>query len=120
MIAVRYIVDQVDAASAFYVEHLGFTVKEKWGPVTVLTRDGVDLWISGPGSSAIKTAVDGALPRPGGSARLVVTLKDLEALLASLAAAGVKPRSELVKGPAGSWTVITDPAGNHVELFQPK
>ena len=120
MLAMRYMVRDVDEAAKFYENLLEFKRKETWGPVVVTSREGLDLWLSGPGSSAVKTAVDGAAPTPGGSARLVITLKDLTGTLKSLEAAGVKVSSTVVNGPAGSWVVVADPSGNHVELFQPK
>jgi hypothetical protein len=36
-------VDDVRAASAFYVEHLGFTEKENWGPIVILEREDLEL-----------------------------------------------------------------------------
>jgi catechol 2,3-dioxygenase-like lactoylglutathione lyase family enzyme len=36
--SVRYMVDDLRAATAFYVEQLGFTEKENWGPIVILER----------------------------------------------------------------------------------
>ena len=52
MTAVRYMVDDVRAAAAFYVERLGFVERQDWGPIIVLGRGDLELWLSGPGTSA--------------------------------------------------------------------
>lgn len=120
MPAIRYLVNDVDKAVAFYTEHLGFALKEEWGPVAVLALDSLHLWISGPSSSAGRTLVDGRKPGPGGSNRLVLQVEDLQAKQSALVASGVRVCSELVKGPAGSWILVADPDGNPIELFEPK
>ena len=43
---------------------------------------------------------------------------DLDALAASLRAAGVVFRNEIITGPGGRQTLCEDPSGNAVELFQ--
>ena len=47
MAAVRYLVDDLDAAVGFYVDRLGFAIREDWGPVVVVTRGDIELWLSG-------------------------------------------------------------------------
>ena len=50
--AVRYMVTDVDAAVAFYTEHLGFQLERRWGPpFAILASKDLELWISGPGTS---------------------------------------------------------------------
>ena len=42
MVTVRYLVNDVEAAVAFYTEHLGFTLKQQFGPaMAILIRDGL-------------------------------------------------------------------------------
>jgi len=120
MVAIRHFVHQVDKAVEFYTKQLGFALKEDWGPVAVLSKDGIELWISGPSSSAGKTLVNGRKPEPGKSNRLVLRVENLQAKLSELKEVGVQPCSDWVKGPAGSWILVADPAGNAIELFQPK
>lgn len=105
MAAVRYLVDDVDAALAFYVDRLGFAVREDWGPVVVVTRDDLDLWLSGPQSSAAEY--------PLRDSRFILDVADLDAALAEF-----QLEPEIVEGPAGRWTAIEDPAGNLIELFE--
>jgi catechol 2,3-dioxygenase-like lactoylglutathione lyase family enzyme len=118
MATIRYLVDDVEACVAFYTTHLGFTEKERWGPAFVIVgRDDLDLWLSGPQTSAAKPMPDGRKPTPGGWNRLVLALPDTAATAAALRAAGVRFRSDLVTGPGGTQVLIEDPAGNPVELF---
>ena len=122
MAVARYLVHDVDVALAFYTEKLGFELVERMGPpFAIVSRDGLDLWLSGPESSAARTLPDGRVPEPGGGwARVVLVVDDVESRLAELAARGVSARSEVVRGPGGSQVVIDDPSGNPVELFQPR
>jgi predicted enzyme related to lactoylglutathione lyase len=48
-----------------------------------------------------------------------VIVDDLDAEIDRLRSAGLSFRSDLVKGPGGRQILISDPAGNLVELFQP-
>ena len=121
MAVVRYLVADVDDAVAFYTEKLGFELVQRMGaPFAIVSRGDLELWLSGPESSAARTLADGRAPQPGGWNRLVVVVDDLDARLSELAAAGVDFRSEIVRGPGGAQVVLDDPAGNPVELFQPR
>ena len=119
MVQVRYIVDDVDRAIEFYTAHLGFRRKQKFGPaMAILERDGLSLWVAGPPASASKPMPDGSQPVPGGWNRFVITVEDLEALVAELREKGVVFRNEIVSGPGGMQILCEDPAGNPIELFQ--
>ena len=119
MAVVRYLVDDVDAALAFYADVLGFERLERWGPPFAMVRHGdLTLWLSGPGSSAARPLADGRCPAPGGWNRLVLETADLDALLAKLERAGVRLRGGVVTGPGGRQALVEDPAGNPVELFE--
>jgi catechol 2,3-dioxygenase-like lactoylglutathione lyase family enzyme len=120
-IDVRYLVDDVEAASAFYLRHLGFSEEGDWAgaPFRMLRRGDLRLWISGPGSSASRPMPDGATPEAGGWNRFVLEVDDIQAEVVRLRDAGVVFRSEVVSGPGGKQAVLDDPAGNPVELFQP-
>lgn len=107
----RYLVDDLDAAVRFYSERLGFGVGKTFGPVTIMHRGDLELWLSGPGSSG--RGQDGAAP--GGWNRIVLDVPQLEA-----AAAGLAARGDQVDGPAGSWRLVEDPWGNPIELFEAK
>jgi catechol 2,3-dioxygenase-like lactoylglutathione lyase family enzyme len=121
MATVRYLVHDVDPAVRFYVEHLGFTERERYGPaIAILERDDLRLWVAGPTASAARPMPDGRQPAPGGWNRLVIEVTDLAAAAVRLRAAGVAFRNEPFSGPGGSQVLVEDPSGNPVELFQPR
>lgn len=120
MVNVRYMVDDVDEAVAWYTKHLGFEVISSAAPAFAdIKRGSLRLLISGPKSSAGRPMNDGEQPKPGGWNRIHFIVEDLDAEVARLKAAGVRFRNEKVSGPGGSQILMQDPSGNLVELFQP-
>ncbi|MEU0881436.1 VOC family protein [Lentzea sp. NPDC005914] len=120
LVSVRYLVDDVDAALAFYTTHFGFEVRTNFAPAFAdVVRGNLRLLLSGPASSAGRPMPDGTRPGPGGWNRIHLIVTDIEAEVARLRDAGVEFRSDVVKGPGGQQIVLDDPAGNPVELFQP-
>ena len=119
MTVIRYLVSDVDAAVAFYVNTLGFALVEKWGPpFAMVKRDDLTLWLSGPGSSASRPLADGSKPLPGGWNRLVLETDDLVSLVEKVRQSGARFRSEIVSGPGGRQILVNDPSGNPIELFE--
>ncbi len=117
---VRYLVDDVDAAIAFYTEHLGFSVLSNASPAFAeVARDDLRLLLSGPTSSAGRPLPDGRQPGPGGWNRIEFVVDDMAVEVKRLRAAGVRFRSDVVRGPGGTQIVFDDPSGNPIELFQP-
>ena len=120
MAVIRYLVDDVDAAIAFYTDILGFELVEKWGPPFAMVKRGdLTLWLSGPGSSAARPLGDGSKPLPGGWNRLVLETDDLASLVETLTQSGAHLRGEIVSGPGGKQVLVDDPSGNPIELFEP-
>ena len=118
MPTVRYLVHDVDAVLPFY-EALGFRQADRWGPpFAILERQGLALWLSGPGTSAARPMPDGARPVPGGWSRIVIEVDDLDATIGCLHATGARFRNEPVDGPGGRQVLAEDPSGNPVELFE--
>ncbi len=119
---VRYIVNDVDEAVAFYTEHFGFRVEAQSGPYfALLERDNLQMVLSppkGPGGGSQPTP-DGRRPEPGGWNRIVVRTRILEHDVEILRKAGVRFRSDYLTGPGGRQILIEDPSGNLVELFEP-
>jgi catechol 2,3-dioxygenase-like lactoylglutathione lyase family enzyme len=117
---VRYMVDDIEAAVAFYTTHLGFTLLSKAAPAFAdVERDGLRLLLSGPTSSAGRPMPDGRRPGPGGWNRIHLIVEDLSSEVNRLRAAGVHFRNDIVTGPGGAQILLDDPAGNPIELFQP-
>ncbi|MET8088551.1 VOC family protein [Micromonospora sp. NPDC005220] len=119
-VSVRYLVDDVAAATDFYTTHLGFTSSSSFLPAFADVRRGnLRLLLSGPSSSAGRSMPDGRRPHPGGWNRIHLIVADIDAEVARLRAARVAFRSDIVTGPGGRQIVLDDPAGNPVELFAP-
>ncbi len=117
---VRYMVDDVDAAVAFYTTHFGFTVLTSAAPAFAdVVRGNLRLLLSGPKSSAGRPMPDGRAPEPGGWNRIHFIVEDIAAEVERLRAAGAPFRNEIVTGPGGQQILVEDPAGNPIELFQP-
>jgi catechol 2,3-dioxygenase-like lactoylglutathione lyase family enzyme len=117
--AVRYLVADVDRAVAFYVEHLGFDLIEQMGGAFAQVRRGdLDLWLSGPASSAARPMPDGRQPVAGGWNRFVLEVDDLDSRVAVMREAGVTFRNAIVAGPGGRQILVEDPDGNVIELFE--
>jgi catechol 2,3-dioxygenase-like lactoylglutathione lyase family enzyme len=121
-VSVRYIVDDVDAAIAFYRDRLGFTEVMHPAPAFAMMSLGdLRLVLSAPGGGPGGGAAmpDGQLPRPGGWNRFTLQVDDLDGTVARLRTAGVRFRNEIVEGVGGRQILVEDPSGNPVELFQP-
>jgi catechol 2,3-dioxygenase-like lactoylglutathione lyase family enzyme len=117
---VRYMVDDVDTAIAFYTRHLGFTVRSSAAPAFAdVVRGNLRLLLSGPTSSAGRPMPDGRRPEPGGWNRIHLIVDDIAAEVERLRAEGVRFRNEIVTGPGGRQILLDDPSGNPIELFQP-
>jgi catechol 2,3-dioxygenase-like lactoylglutathione lyase family enzyme len=117
---VRYLVDDVDAAIAFYTDHLGFSLLSNASPAFAeVARDDLRLLLSGPKSSAGRPLPDGRQPGPGGWNRIEFVVDDIAAEVERLRAAGARFRSDVVRGTGGTQIVFDDPSGNPIELFQP-
>jgi catechol 2,3-dioxygenase-like lactoylglutathione lyase family enzyme len=122
-ISVRYFVDDVDAAIAFYTGRLGFTLEMHPGPgFAMLSWGALRLLLNtptGPGGAA-QPASDGSRPEPGGWNRIQLPVDDLDRTVAALRDAGARFRNEIVTGQGGRQILLEDPAGNPVELFEPR
>lgn len=118
---VRYMVDDVSAAVAFYTTHLGFRAISQTLPAFAdVARGDLRLLLSGPTSSAGRPMPDGRRPAAGGWNRIHLIVDDLASEVERLRAAGVHFRNDIVTGPGGSQILLDDPSGNPIELFQPR
>jgi catechol 2,3-dioxygenase-like lactoylglutathione lyase family enzyme len=122
-VSVRYIVDDVDAAIAFYRDRLGFAEVMHPAPTFAMLELGaLRLVLSAPSreGGGGQSMPDGTVPVPGGWNRIMLEVTDLEARVEVLSRAGVRFRNEIVVGVGGNQILLEDPSGNPVELFQPK
>ena len=118
---VRYMVDDVEDSVAFYTEQFGFSVLSSAAPAFAdVVRGNLRLLLSGPKSSAGRPMPDGRQPTPGGWNRIHFVVDDIDAEVQRLRAAGVTFRNDVIEGPGGRQTVLEDPSGNPIELFQPR
>src|SRR5918995_18466 len=120
MVNVRYMVDDVDEAIAFYTKFLDFEAITHPGPAFAdVKRGNLRLLLAGPNSSAGRPMPDGTKPRPGGWNRIHLIVDDIDTEVARLREAGAPFRNDIVEGPGGKQILLQDPSGNVVELFQP-
>jgi catechol 2,3-dioxygenase-like lactoylglutathione lyase family enzyme len=117
-------VHDVDAAIAFYTQHLGFQEMMHPAPnFAMLTRGDLRLVLSAPGGTNAgggSVLPDGRTPEPGGWNRFAVEVPDVAATVDRLRAAGVTFRSDVIKGVGGNQALVEDPSGNPIELFEPR
>ena len=119
-INVRYMVDDVDDAIAFYTKFLDFDLLSNAAPAFAdVKRGNLRLLLAGPRSSAGRPMADGTKPGPGGWNRIHFIVDDLNAEVARLRDAGAQFRNDIIEGPGGKQILLQDPSGNFVELFQP-
>jgi catechol 2,3-dioxygenase-like lactoylglutathione lyase family enzyme len=121
LVSVRYMVDDVETALDFYTTHFGFSVMSNAAPAFAdVVRGHLRLLLSGPKSSAGRPMPDGRQPEAGGWNRIHLIVEDIGAEVDRLRTAGVSFRNDVVEGPGGRQIVLDDPAGNPIELFQPR
>jgi catechol 2,3-dioxygenase-like lactoylglutathione lyase family enzyme len=121
-VRIRYMVNDVSTAVAFYTSKLGFKLDAQAGPnFAALSRDGVQLLLSpakGPGGAS-QPMPNGDRPTPGGGwNRIVLYTPDLQADVDRLRKQGVHFRNDIVVGLGGNEILLDDPSGNAIELFQ--
>jgi catechol 2,3-dioxygenase-like lactoylglutathione lyase family enzyme len=122
-VSVRYIVEDLDAAISFYRQQLGFEVDMHPAPTfAVLSRGGLRLLLSVPSDrpGGGQSMPDGGRQQPGGWNRIQLEVSDLSAEVERLRTSGARFRTDIVRGIGGDQVLVEDPAGNPVELFQPR
>ncbi|HET7308010.1 MAG TPA: VOC family protein [Gammaproteobacteria bacterium] len=122
-VSVRYIVDNVDTAIGFYTEHFGFSVVMHPAPAfAMLDRGDLRLLLSAPNSEGGggQAMPDGTEPKPGGWNRISLQVADLNSIVENLRQKHVRFRNDIVHGIGGNQILVEDPAGNCIELFEPK
>ncbi|MFE6132561.1 VOC family protein [Streptomyces sp. NPDC056437] len=114
---VRYLVDDVQAAIAFYTTHLGFTLRSNPAPAFAdVTRGPLRLLLSGPATSGARATPSGL---GAGGNRIHLIVDDLDTEIDRVRSDGLTFRSDVVSGPGGRQILLADPTGNLIELFEP-
>jgi catechol 2,3-dioxygenase-like lactoylglutathione lyase family enzyme len=115
---VRYQVQDVDRAIAFYSEHLGRDVQRPGPVLAIVSRGALRLILSGPGASGSRPMPDGRRQEPGGWIRFVLYVDDLDTVISRLRSARARFRNQVEVGPGGKQILVDDPDGNPVELHE--
>ncbi|HZA25905.1 MAG TPA: VOC family protein [Dehalococcoidia bacterium] len=120
-VSVRYIVDDVDEAIAFYTKVLGFQVDlHPAAGFASLSKGDLRLLVNSPGAGgAGQTMPDGQSPAPGGWNRIQVEVEDLANTVEKLKEVGCHFRNQIIIGNGGKQVLVDDPSGNPIELFEP-
>ena len=120
-VSVRYIVNDVEEAIAFYTGRLGFSVELNLAPgFAVLSRGDLRLLLNEPGAGgAGQPMPDGREPEPGGWNRIQLEVDGLAGEVWAIRDAGARFRNEIVEGRGGKQILLEDPSGNPIELFEP-
>jgi catechol 2,3-dioxygenase-like lactoylglutathione lyase family enzyme len=120
-VSVRYIVNDVDAAIAFYGGMLGFKLDMHPAPgFAALSHGELRLLLNRPGAGGAGQAMpDGKSPAPGGWNRIQIEVADIVSTVQNLKSSGVRFRNQIVEGNGGKQVLVEDPSGNPVELFEP-
>ena len=121
-VSVRYIVDDVTAAIAFYCDQLDFHEIMHPAPTfAMLDRGELRLVLSAPSSQGGggQAMPDGTEPEPGGWSRFVIEVDDIADRVQLLRQRGVHFRNDIVERVGGRQILLEDPFGNPIELFEP-
>jgi catechol 2,3-dioxygenase-like lactoylglutathione lyase family enzyme len=117
---IRYFVDNVQDAIAFYTQKLGFKVDMHPAPgFAALSKGTLKLFINQPGAGgAGQTLEDGSVPAPGGWNRFRLETDNLENFVKELKEKGASFRNDIITGQGGKQALLQDPSGNLIELFE--
>ncbi len=121
-VSVRYIVNDIEAAVAFYRDLLGFGEDMRPNPYfAMLSKDDLRLVLSRPGGGpgGGQAMPGGTIPEPGGWNRIQLEVTDLRATVETLRARGVGFRGDIIEGVGVRQVIVEDPSGNPVELDEP-
>lgn len=125
-VSVRYIVDSVEEAIAFYRDHVGFEVLMHPDPAfAMLTRGDLRLVLASPvpadhHGGGSRPMPDGTTQGPGGWNRIMLEVPDLAATVDRLRGDGLRFRNDIVTGVGSAQILLEDPSGNPIELFEPR
>ncbi len=118
--SVRYVVDDINSAIAFYTTLLGFEIDMNPGPgFAALERGELRLLLNVPGSGGAGQATPRGVPESGGWNRFQLQVDNLATTVQQLRDQHATFDGEIVTGKGGQQILLMDPAGNPIELFEP-
>jgi predicted enzyme related to lactoylglutathione lyase len=90
--------------------------------LAMLSRGNLRLLLNTPTGTggAARPMPDGQRPEPGGWNRIQLQVDDLAREVEVLRSAGGRFRSDIIAGNGGRQILLDDPAGNPIELFEPR
>jgi len=117
--ALRVLVADVDEALPAW-QGLGYQVRERWGqPFAILRGPGVDVWLSGPETSAAQICAElEPAVQAAASTRLVTITDAFDTHESDLRAAGWEPLTPRRSGPGGVQMLLRH-GHNVLECFSP-
>jgi len=104
--------DRPEALRAWYAEHLGIDVLPYGGATFRAEPGDVTVWFVAPRD-------DPYFGEPQQPVMVNYRVRDLEAMLAQLRAAGAPVEERVGDSEHGRFGWVTDPDGNRIELWQP-
>src|SRR3954468_3738945 len=109
LVSVRYMVDDVDEAIAFYTDNFEFELGHNASPAFAeVIRGRLRLLLAGPRSSAGRPMPDGRRPAPGGWNRIHFVVDNIASEVERLRSTGVSFRNEILSGPGGQQILLED------------
>ena len=116
----RHQVADVDRATDFYVQQLGFRLDHQNAPNTrQLSLGGLKLTLSATQSSECVSMSDDCDWGSKYRSHIVLQVNDLASRFERLQRAGMNFAKEMEVSPIGKHVQLEDPDGNRIELFEP-
>jgi len=116
----RHKVADIDRATEFYVQQLGFRLDHQNPPHTrQLSSGGLKLTLTcaeHPECASMTDVCDGGSE---GQSHIVLHVQDLRSRIENLKRAGMVFAKEMEVSPNGQHIQLEDPDGNQIELFEP-
>jgi catechol 2,3-dioxygenase-like lactoylglutathione lyase family enzyme len=119
LVNVRYMVDDVDAAIAFYTTHLGFTLRSSAALLSPTSSGATCGCSSAAHELGWPSYARRAHPAAGRAGIEFISLVEDIAAEVERLRRRLTFRNDIVSGPGGRQILLEDPAGNPIELFQP-
>ena len=114
---VRYMVDDVESAVAFYTTHFGFELRTSSRPRLPTSSGATCVCSERPHQLGRAAHAGRSHSEPGGWNRIHLIVENIAGEVERLRAAGLRFRSDIVSGPGGQQILIDDPAGNPIRAL---